>query len=48
VVPLFGQRIERAAPLRPVLGRVFPMTELADAHRLRESNETFGRIVVTW
>ena len=48
MLPLFDQRLEHAAPLRPVLERVFPMTELADAHRLMESNETFGKIVVTW
>jgi len=27
---------------------VFPMTELAEAHRLMENNETFGKVVVTW
>jgi putative PIG3 family NAD(P)H quinone oxidoreductase len=48
MVPLFDQRIEHAAPLRPVVERVFPMAELADAHRLLESNETFGKVIVTW
>ena len=48
MLPLFDQRIEHAAPLRPVLERVYPMTELADAHRLMEGNETFGKVVVTW
>ncbi|HEY8258971.1 MAG TPA: NAD(P)H-quinone oxidoreductase [Gemmatimonadales bacterium] len=48
MIPLFDQRIEHAAPLRPVVERVYDMTELADAHRLLESNETFGKVIVTW
>jgi NADPH2:quinone reductase len=48
MLPLFDQRIEHAAPLRPVLERTYPMTELAEAHRVLESNETFGKVVVTW
>ena len=48
MLPLFDQRIEHAAPLRPVLERTYPMAELAEAHRLMESNETFGKVVVTW
>ncbi len=48
MLPLFDQRIEHAAPLRPVLERVYPMADLAEAHRLMESNETFGKVVVTW
>jgi NADPH2:quinone reductase len=48
MLPLFDQRIEHASPLRPVLERTYPMTELAEAHRLMESNETFGKVVVTW
>jgi NADPH:quinone reductase len=48
MIPLFDRRIEHAAPLRPVIERVFPMALLADAHRLMESNETFGKVVVTW
>ncbi|MGH7499772.1 MAG: NAD(P)H-quinone oxidoreductase [Gemmatimonadales bacterium] len=48
MIPLFDQRIEHAAPLRPVVERVFPMAELADAHRLMEGNETFGKVIVTW
>jgi putative PIG3 family NAD(P)H quinone oxidoreductase len=48
MLPLFDQRIEHAAPLRPVLERTYPMAELAEAHRLMESNETFGKIVLTW
>jgi NADPH:quinone reductase-like Zn-dependent oxidoreductase len=48
MLPLFDQRIEHAAPLRPVLERTYPMTELAEAHTALESNETFGKVVVTW
>jgi len=48
MLPLFDQRIEHATPLRPVLERTYPMTDLAEAHRLMESNETFGKVVVTW
>jgi NADPH2:quinone reductase len=48
MLPLFDQRIEHATPLRPVLERVYPMAELADAHRSLEGNETFGKVVMTW
>ena len=48
MLPLFDQRIEHATPLRPVLERTYPMTELADAHRALEGNETFGKVVLTW
>jgi putative PIG3 family NAD(P)H quinone oxidoreductase len=48
MLPLFDQRIEHATPLRPVLERTYPMTQLAEAHRVLERNETFGRVVVTW
>jgi NADPH:quinone reductase len=48
MLPLFDRRIEQAAPLRPVLQTTFPMERVADAHRLLESNETFGKVVVEW
>jgi len=48
ILPLFDQRIEHAAPLRPVVERVYPMSELAEAHRAMESNESFGKLVVSW
>ena len=48
MLPLFDRRIEQAAPLRPVLQGSYPMGELAEAHRVMESNETFGKIVVEW
>jgi NADPH2:quinone reductase len=47
MIPLFDQRIEHAAPLRPVVERIYPIEELAEAHRLVESNETFGKVIVT-
>jgi NADPH2:quinone reductase len=48
MLPLFEPRTEQAAPLRPVLERTYPMTQLADAHRVMEGNATFGKIVVAW
>lgn len=33
--------------LRPVIDRIFPLAEYADAHRHLESNQQVGRIVVT-
>jgi NADPH:quinone reductase len=48
MLPLFDRRIEHAAPLRPVLERTYPMTSLAEAHKALESNETFGKVVLTW
>lgn len=48
MLPLFDPKMERGAPLRPVLERTYPMTQLADAHRAMEGNATFGKIVVTW
>lgn len=48
ILPLFEPRPEQGAPLRPVLERAYPMTQLADAHRVMEGNATFGKIVVEW
>ena len=48
MLPLFDQQLEHEAPLRPVLERTYAMTELAEAQRTMEANETFGKIVVTW
>ncbi|WP_029009925.1 zinc-dependent alcohol dehydrogenase family protein [Azospirillum halopraeferens] len=36
-----------AGALRPIIAKVFPFEEIADAHRYLESNEQFGKIVVT-
>jgi NADPH2:quinone reductase len=48
MLPLFEPRFGQAAALRPVLERTYPMTQLADAHRVLEGNATFGKIVVAW
>jgi NADPH:quinone reductase-like Zn-dependent oxidoreductase len=48
MLPLFEPRSEQGAVLRPVLERTYPMTQLADAHRVLEGNATFGKIVVVW
>ncbi len=34
--------------LRPLIDAVWPMEEIAEAHRLLESNATFGKIVLSW
>ncbi len=41
MLPLFEQ-----GRLRPVVDRVLPLEEIAEAHRLLESNQTFGKIVL--
>lgn len=43
VLPLLASR--RVAP---VVERVYPFERIADAHRLLESNRTFGKIVLHW
>jgi putative PIG3 family NAD(P)H quinone oxidoreductase len=47
MLPLFEPR-EQGARLRPVLERTYPMTQLAEAHRVLEDNATFGKIVGVW
>jgi NADPH:quinone reductase len=42
VVPLLGQRL-----LRPTIDSQFKMAEIAQAHARLESNQTFGKVVVT-
>jgi NADPH:quinone reductase len=42
VVPLFARGI-----LRPNIDSVFPLAEIAKAHQRLESNESFGKVVVT-
>jgi NADPH:quinone reductase-like Zn-dependent oxidoreductase len=36
-----------AGALRPVIARTFPFEEIVEAHRYLESNEQFGKVVVT-
>jgi NADPH2:quinone reductase len=43
LLPLFD-----AGRLRPVVDRVFAFEQIRDAHRLMESNATFGKVVLTW
>jgi len=43
ILPLFD-----AGRLKPVVDRVFPFEEIRAAHKLMESNETFGKIVLAW
>ncbi|HLV60173.1 MAG TPA: NAD(P)H-quinone oxidoreductase [Fredinandcohnia sp.] len=43
VLPLFVQ-----GRLRPVVDTVLPFERVTEAHRLLESNRTFGKIVLTW
>jgi putative PIG3 family NAD(P)H quinone oxidoreductase len=43
VMPLFA-----SGRVAPVLDRVFPMAEVAEAHRVMEANLHFGKIVLAW
>jgi NADPH:quinone reductase-like Zn-dependent oxidoreductase len=43
VLPLFS-----AGRIRPVVDRVHSFTEIRDAHREMEENQTFGKIVLRW
>ena len=42
VVPLFS-----TGAIQPVIDTVFPLDKIQDAHRRLESNETFGKVVLT-
>lgn len=43
VLPMFA-----AGRLRPVVDRVVPMRQIETAHRAMQSNETFGKVVLSW
>jgi len=43
LLPLFERGV-----LRPVVGDVVPMAEIAAAHDRMERNETFGKVVLSW
>lgn len=43
LVPLF-----ETGALEPVVDAVLPMSDVKDAHQRMESNETFGKLVLTW
>ena len=42
VVPLLAR-----GTIQPVIDSVFPLEKIQDAHRRLESNETFGKVVLT-
>lgn len=42
VVPLLAQ-----GTIQPVIDSIFPLDQIQDAHRRLESNETFGKVVLT-
>jgi putative PIG3 family NAD(P)H quinone oxidoreductase len=43
VLPLLS-----SGKIRPVIDRVYPFSEIAEAHRQMEQNDTFGKIVLKW
>lgn len=43
VLPLLS-----SGKIRPVIDRVYPFADIADAHRQMEQNDTFGKIVLKW
>jgi NADPH:quinone reductase len=43
MIPLF-----ESGRLKPIVDRVLPFDQIADAHRLMESNATFGKVVLVW
>jgi NADPH2:quinone reductase len=42
LAPLFAR-----GALKPIVDRVFPLRDAAEAHRAMQSNETFGKVVLT-
>jgi putative PIG3 family NAD(P)H quinone oxidoreductase len=48
MLPLFVAGEGATPALRPVIGEVLPMHDLAKAHRAMEANETFGKVVLEW
>lgn len=43
VLPAFAE-----GRLRPVIDRIIPAADAADAHRLMEADETFGKLLLKW
>ena len=48
MLPLFERRADQSPSLRPVLHASYPMTRVAEAHRVMEANQTFGKLVLEW
>lgn len=48
VLPAFASGTDGAPPLRPVVDAVYPMAEVARAHRELEANRTFGKLILEW
>jgi NADPH2:quinone reductase len=43
-----GIAMWQSGEIRPIVGAEFPHTQLADAHRLLESRQSMGKVVVRW
>ena len=46
VIPMFAPG--RSPSVRPIVGAVFPMQEIAAAHAAMERDENFGKLVLSW
>ena len=40
--------LDRVGRIKPVIDRVFPAGQAAQAHALMESNQHIGKMVLTW
>ena len=47
VVPRAAARLLESGGVKPIIYRTLPLTEAADAHRIMESSEHIGKIVLT-
>lgn len=43
ILPLF-----ESGRLKPVVERIYPFEQVADAHQLLETNRTFGKVILVW
>lgn len=44
----FGIPLLETGRIRPILDTIYPMREVAEAHRRVEANANFGKVVLTW